>query len=704
MAGCNLTYSGHTGVINAAAKVYEQTTSGTSRTVRVVLQVWAVDYSGARDGGYSVRCSQSGTDVSVEPYQGFTISGSAQTIFDSTFRLTIAAGESSAPVNLTFSASLISPSSGTRTISGSITALYLTAESAASPSEITLSGGTVQMGKNLLITLERDSAGCTHDLSCRTESGTELEIAAGIGGSYGWTVPDLAHLCEDSLELSCRILCRTYLEGSFLGKTEAAVILTVPDPAVPALEEGSVTLGQTCRVLCPRDSENFTVDLELDFYGAVYEIGSGKLDSVSWDPGYDPAGRIPELTQGTGTLRCVTRNGTAVVGTETTTVRVLVPENEVTRPRITGLVLEPVSQLGEAFSGVYIRGKTGLRAEITAESEYSSIRERQITAGSLTARGDAPLIDLLVAEGDVKVTARVTDARGFSSQVTASITVLPYRNPRIIPYTGYSAVVCERALENGELSAKGTWLAIRAGRSYSSLVVAGAEQNFCGLYYRWRSGSGGTYTEWIPLLKAEDPGAEISVLVGGAVTSLQASYTVELKAEDALGGVHILPFQIMTEAVSFVLYDGEDGAGFGKYPEAPHVVDIASHMKLLVRGQLEVTGAQWTDLGLAEGVTEGPWGRQQETGCRCLVWGGNHVYLAFGCAFDHGGTELVLNSVPIPEAYRPSRRAYALCPVNEGMALVSADPDGYVRSEWVRQFSDTATAVTWMDGYLDYWI
>ena len=47
MASCNLSYDGHTGVINADAYVYELTTSGTTRRVRLVLEVYAVDYSGA---------------------------------------------------------------------------------------------------------------------------------------------------------------------------------------------------------------------------------------------------------------------------------------------------------------------------------------------------------------------------------------------------------------------------------------------------------------------------------------------------------------------------------------------------------------------------------------------------------------------------------------------------------------------------------
>ena len=123
MANCNLNYSGHTGVIEASASVQEITTSGTTRTVRVIVQVYAIDYSGSRDGGYSVKCTESGTNVTVSTYSGFVMTASPQTIFDKTFKVSIAKGSDTASINLSFSAWLVSPSAGQRTMSGSITQL-----------------------------------------------------------------------------------------------------------------------------------------------------------------------------------------------------------------------------------------------------------------------------------------------------------------------------------------------------------------------------------------------------------------------------------------------------------------------------------------------------------------------------------------------------------------------------------------------------
>ena len=711
MASCNLSYSGHTGVIQARAYVTELTTSGTSRYVRVRLAVYSADYSGNRDSSYSVQCTQTGTNVSVGMYQGFYINGYEQDIFDKSFYVTVERGESTANISLYFSASLISPSAGTKTISGSITQLNLTAEPAASASVIALGADTVQMGKQLMISIDADNGGCKHTLTY-TFGGSTEEIASEVGSSHAWTVPDLAALCNNATSGSCTITCDTYLSGKLLGSTNADVTLAVQDPSTPSVNGEEVTLGSAAVIGCKRNSANFTVKLELEFKDTTVDISSGSMDEAKWTPEYDLARQIPNLTYGTGTLKCTTLNGTAEVGTQTTTIRVIVPENDVTRPTFTadGLVLTPVSSLPEAFSSLYMRGKTGLTAAFSAASDYSTITEYAIVIGNQSATGNPATIDLLVSEGEVKVTGKVTDARGFSTSVNVTITVLPYRNPKVTPYSGYSDVICERAKDTGELSPGGTYLAIKAGRNFSSIVLDGVEMNSCELRYRWKPNGATAYTDWITLLAGGSEEAEISLLVGNVVSSLQTSYTVEIGVLDALGGEHSLTFPIMTEAISFKLYDGPDGAAFGKHPEAPHVVDIASHMTLLVRGKMQVLGDEWRSIGLAAGLSESAYAHgRKETGCHYLVTEGRHVHIAFNCAFAYTGTGMIINAEPIPADSRPGRTVFAPCICNDRqLACVSVGTDGYVRVEWVQKATETvltgAADVTWIDGYLCYWI
>lgn len=580
-------------------------------------------------------------------------------------------------------------------------------------SSISLSANEVQMGKHLLISISKNNQNAEHYLEYWFSEYDYGGIADYVDTSHTWTVPDFAARCNNATSIVCWIVCYTYLNGSYIGYTEEPVTLTVPDPTTPSISGGAAAMGTSATISCARNSSNFTLQLSCTFQGVTVSIQEGKIDSCNWTPGYDLAKQIPALTYATGILTCVTKNGTAVVGTRTSTIRITVPENSTTKPSfsLSGLTLTPISDLGSDFDGLYLLGKTGLQAEFSASSEYSTISSYSITAGSASADGNPAIIDLLINEGEVKITAKVTDARGFSATVNTTIQVLSYQKPKVTPYTGYNNVICERAKNTGELDPSGTYLAIRAGKSFSSVILNGVEKNDCSLKYRWKSSGAGSYGGWITLLAEGSGDSQISVLVGNIVTSLDVSYDVQIQAEDTLGGVHTLTFAIMTEAVSFVLYDGVDGAGFGKYPEAPHVVDIASHMTLRVRGKLVVDGDAWVNLDLAEGIHESvyAYGRKEDTGCHYMVTNGNHVIAAFNCMFSFAGTSLVINSAVIPTEHRPPRPVFSLCPVNDrSIALVSVNPDGYIRVEWVQLLTDTvltgAAEVLWIDGYLDYWI
>lgn len=579
-------------------------------------------------------------------------------------------------------------------------------------STVSVSQNPVKMGKNLIITITRFSGDYNHTLeyAIGDANGT---IATGVGSSYSWTVPDLSSACNNAVSGVCEITCKTYKNGIYIGSNTVNVSLTVPDPTTPSVENGVLTMGVVGTISCMRNSQNFTIVLEYYFGDASGSIAEGKMDSYSWEVPYELAKQIPNLTYGTGKIRCTTMNGTAQVGYYDINVQFIVPENSATRPcfSLEGLRLSPISDLGDSFSGLYLRGLTGLKAEFTASSAYSVIQSYSIAVGSVSASGNPAIIDLLINEGTVSVTAKATDARGFTTTVSTTVNILPYRKPKVVPYTGYNNVICERAMETGELNPNGTYLAIKAGKSYSSVIVNGEEMNHCILRYRWKISVVSDYGEWITLLSGGSAEMEVSMLISNIVSSIKTSYDVEICAVDGLGGEHKLSFQIMTGSISFVLYDGLDGAGFGKYPEAPNVVDVAAHMTLLVRGKLVVLGASWASLDLAEGMEESPYayGRQDDTGCYYQVSNGNHVQVAFNCAYSYAGSAMVVNREPIPEEYRPQLTVCSICPANDRMlALITVQPDGYIRIEWVQTIASTSTtasaAVLWIDGYIDYWV
>ena len=680
-------------------------TESTRAQIQVKVRAWITSgYTYAtidgtvKAGGTTVASGTWGTEASsyFDNAGADICSGTFWVNFDSS---------GNASISLSISVTIRNSGSFSGSITGSGTA---TAKAPYGASTFTVNKNPVKLGENLIFSITRDSANLTHSLYYwNGVSASWILIASGVGTSYSWTVPDIASIMPNAISGNLYLLCTTYNGSTSIGSNQISITMHVQHATVPAIESNTATMGTAKTISCQRGSANFHVALEFTLGNTTQSIGDVSADSCTWTPIYDFAKEIPNLTYGTGMLTCKTYNGTALVGTESISVKLIVPENDITKPKFSesGLTLSVVTTLTGDLAGLYIRGRTGIKAEFTATSDYSTIQSYSVSAGSVSARGNPATIDTLVNEGDVLITAKVTDARGFYTIVTTSINVLPYQKPKITPYSGYSDVICERAKSTGELSADGTYLAIKAGKSFSSFVVGGTERNSCVLRYRYKVSSAEEYNSWVVLLGSDDVNTQTSILVGGIVSSTSTSYDIELEAMDALGGRHTLHFQIMTSQVSFVLYDGVDGAGFGKYPEAPHVVDIASHMTLLVRGKLVVLGSDWEPLTFASGVYESSYDFGRVVDCKYQVKEGNHVYVAFNCSFTHSGASITINGSQIPEEYRPLRAVRSICPVNgNGTAIVCVNTDGFIQVEAVERAGETGShAVLWIDGYLDYW-
>lgn len=118
----------------------------------------------------------------------------------------------------------------------------------------------------------------------------------------------------------------------------------------------------------------------------------------------------------------------------------------------------------------------------------------------------------------------------------------------------------------------------------------------------------------------------------------------------------------------------------------------------------------WASLGLATGVSTATVdaGRYQK-GCFYRVVNENHVYVSFNCAFTYSGSSIKISGSQIPSPYRPLRTINAYCPTNgRAMARVYVDTSGNVYLDHVQKITDSSDtssySVTWIDGYIDYWI
>lgn len=398
-------------------------------------------------------------------------------------------------------------------------------------------------------------------------------------------------------------------------------------------------------------------------------------------------------------------------------ITLYVPNIADTQPAVT-MTLAPVSSLSSGFAGLYIQGKTKVKATLSATGKYSStIKSYKMTAdGATYDSDDAYTSGYLAHDGSIRVYGYATDSRSITGSTYKDITVIPYSKPQIQAASGESEVVAARCDSSGNISDSGTYLKIKAKRSYSKVISTNGQYNYCKIRYRYKA-EGGSYSSWTNILLGSNLTTDEIVtgaLLGGAL-AIDKSYIVQVQAIDDIGESATTTLTVPTDKVYMDEAASMNSLGIGKYAEEENTVDIAEDITVKVRGDLVVGGRTisdtgWISLGLAEGMEEASLntGRSGK-GCFYRVINGNHVYVAFNASFAYSGSAITIGGSQIPAPYKPSRNMYALNTTNgRGVARAFINSSGEVRVDYVQNMASAETTasinVNWIDGYIDYWV
>jgi hypothetical protein len=387
-----------------------------------------------------------------------------------------------------------------------------------------------------------------------------------------------------------------------------------------------------------------------------------------------------------------------------------IPNDSTTQPTAT-VAVTPVSSLASPFNTLYIAGRTKVDVNFTngAGKYKATVTGYEMSVGGVTY-GSPYTSGYLTEPGEVSVISRVTDSRGFTRVYTTKITVIAYAPPKI------QDVVAERCDKNGNPSESGTYLKITATRSYHKVVSGGVQKNFCQIRYRYKLNNAASYSSWTTILAGSSTGSDTIVtgaLLGGAL-SAQNTYLVQVQAIDDIGEHGYTTITVPTE----VVYWHRDGARgsltFGGYVEEDDTFAIAPGKTFKVKSttgeDVVVSDTGWISLGLADTVNPSTsnFGRVG-TGCYYRVINGNHVFVAFNCAFQYSGSAVTVGGSMIPAPYKPPRNQYTLCVTNgRGVARIFVNSTGDVRIDYVQNMASAETTssitVNWIDGYIDYFV
>lgn len=445
---------------------------------------------------------------------------------------------------------------------------------------------------------------------------------------YTRTVNGISHDNDGSKSITISGSISAPSGTSFAGHTTSGTGTATFDkiPRASSISSvGNVTLGSACNVKWTPASASFRYKLK-------FAIGSWNYTTEAIHPNrtslytYDgyavpltAANQIPKSDTGTMTVTLYTYSDagatTQVGSADSKTFTVTVPNNSATRPAVS-MTLTPVSSLPSTFAGLYIQGKTKVKATLSATGKYSAtIKSYSMKVdGTTYDSSDSYTSGFLSDYGSKTVYGYAKDSREFPGNTSQEIEVIAYQDPKL---ESASAVRCDK---NGNVSESGTYLKISAKRSHSP--VSG--KNVCKIQYCY-SQNGESYTDWVTISENAQSTAEITTSPLLGTLSAQASYIVCIRAIDAIGNPVESFITVPTEKVYWHRDGARNALGLGKYNERDNAID--SDWDLYMNGN-KVTGLPTPEtatdavpLGLlqdyvVEQGTSGDWTyRKWKSGC-----------------------------------------------------------------------------------------
>ena len=289
--------------------------------------------------------------------------------------------------------------------------------------------------------------------------------------------------------------------------------------------------------------------------------------------------------------------------------------NDDNRPTVSFTLSPDNASLPSSLAGVYIQGKSRVKATITPKLKYgATVSNYTLYVGGATKIStDATITsDVITSSGDVSVTASVKDSRGFTGTATKSISVNAYSKPLVIPLGSETAILCYRSDGNGKRVGSSTSVWIKAQRYYYSL----GGKNLCKLQWRKKESSevwNDSSHTWVDLIARTTTNTnEYNALVSGTFEKTK-SYSIQIMAIDDVGEFDIKDFEIPTEDVALHLGRGGKNVSIGEYCDYAEAYTFRSAWKSVfdngIYGNLNGTMTQQSATGdvlaFAEGCPQG---------------------------------------------------------------------------------------------------
>ena len=372
-------------------------------------------------------------------------------------------------------------------------------------------------------------------------------------------------------ELSAAI-SGTHTTGIGLGtKTLSGTASLNTIPRASSITVSNMTMGTASTITVSKKSSSFTHRVYYTFGSkSNVEITSGAVSgNVSFTPPLSLASEIPNATSATITIKCVTYNGSAQVGSASKSVKLSVPSS--VKPSVSGITLAEAESGLNAKFGAYIQGRSKISGTVNATTAYgSAIASYKVEINGAVYTSRTFTTGFLKNSGNQSVKVTVTDRRGRTSDAyTTTYNVLAYTEPKI---TSFEVL---RYANASTQSDDGLYVKVFIKGTVTNL----SSKNTVALKYRYRFASKTEYTEATVSVSNYAFTYE-SGLISGLNSS--SSYIFEAELTDYFTSA-ITAFTLPTAfATMDILADGT-GVAFGKVAEEQDCFDVGFHKVKLGR-------------------------------------------------------------------------------------------------------------------------
>lgn len=410
------------------------------------------------------------------------------------------------------------------------------------------------------------ASGTKVTISIGTDHTTEANPVTIASGTA--TIP---HNADGSKTLSVSFSCAYKWVASSAWSASGTMALTqiarASQPSCityPASTENIGYMGDTIYIHTNRASASFTHTVRYAWGSKSGTIGTNVENNIQWTIPIELASEIPSQYSGWGTIYCDTYYGGTFVGTKSVVFKASVPSS--TAPTVT-ITLERPRTTTPAVTG-YVQGVDQLKVTISATGKYgATITSYSSTVDGTTYSGSTYTTGILAKSGAIRVTATVTDSRGWKTTVSKDITVQAYTAPAV---TGVSAYRCKSATD-ASLNAAGAYICIKPSGSITPLGSTNGRK--CTIY--WKKA---TETGWQSKVLDMSAYRLSGYVIVSADTA--ASYNICVRLQDSFKLIDYYGSDVMSASafIDILLASDSDttkkGMAIGKVAEVEGALDV----------------------------------------------------------------------------------------------------------------------------------